>query len=46
MLSNFARLATEAVPQTIGGFWRSLQHEFGELLGGVGEGEALAGGGR
>jgi hypothetical protein len=25
-----------------GGFWRSLQHEFGELLGGVGEGEALA----
>jgi hypothetical protein len=25
-----------------GGFWRSLQQQFGELLGGVGEGEALA----
>ncbi len=27
----------------IGGFWRLLQQEFGELFGGVGEGEALAG---
>jgi hypothetical protein len=27
----------------IGGFWRSLQQQFGELLGGVGEVESLSG---